>query len=149
MDRKKVAALEETLSTGKAIDNDPEYLAGLWDYDGTNVVGATNQVTVADIDPGLGGPELIFAGFDGQIHAVDAAGNGLWFYPYTTDERVLAGGTAYISDLGMTGPYDSVLGRCKDSVIQAMVTAVPTRFEVAEGELDAAQVMLQDRRVPG
>src|SRR5204862_206102 len=48
----------------------PEYLAGLWDYDGTNVVAATNQVTVADIDPTHPGPELLFAGFDGKIHAV-------------------------------------------------------------------------------
>jgi len=53
----------------------PDYLAGLWDYDGTNVVAATNQVTVADIDPMRKGPEMIFAGFDGAIHAVDAARN--------------------------------------------------------------------------
>ncbi len=41
-----------------------EYLGGLWDL-GDNIVGATNQVTVADIDPGSDGPELIFAGLDG------------------------------------------------------------------------------------
>lgn len=49
----------------------------------------------------------------------------------TADECVLPGGTAYISDLGMTGPYDSVLGRVKESVLRAMTTAVPTPFDVA------------------
>ena len=49
----------------------------------------------------------------------------------TADECVLPGGTAYITDLGMTGPYDGVLGRRKDRVLRAMTTAVPTPFDVA------------------
>ncbi|MEP0841899.1 MAG: YmdB family metallophosphoesterase, partial [Phycisphaerae bacterium] len=49
----------------------------------------------------------------------------------TADERVLPGGTAYITDLGMTGPYDSVLGRRKDRVIRNLLTAIPTQFDVA------------------
>ena len=49
----------------------------------------------------------------------------------TADERVLPGGTGYITDLGMTGPYDSVLGRNKAPVLQAMITAIPARFDVA------------------
>ena len=52
----------------------------------------------------------------------------------TADECVLDGGTAYISDLGMTGPYDSVLGRKKDRVLYAMTTSMPTPFEVATGD---------------
>lgn len=52
----------------------------------------------------------------------------------TADDRVLPGGTGYVTDLGMTGPYDSVLGRDKQRVLQSMVTGVPTRFEVADGE---------------
>jgi 2',3'-cyclic-nucleotide 2'-phosphodiesterase len=52
----------------------------------------------------------------------------------TADERVLPGGTAYVTDLGMTGPYDSVLGRDKHRVISAMTTAVPTPFDVAEDD---------------
>ncbi|OQX99936.1 MAG: hypothetical protein B6I20_09480 [Bacteroidetes bacterium 4572_117] len=74
------------------------YLAGLWDYSGTNVVAATNQVTVADIDPNLAGPEFIFAGFDGKIHAVDAQKNEIWAYTYTTSPQVLTGGVA-VADL--------------------------------------------------
>ena len=70
----------------------PDYLAGLWDYSGTNVVGASNQVTVADISPDRPGPEFIFAGFDGQIHLVDASRQELWSHRYTSDELVLTGG---------------------------------------------------------
>ncbi len=80
----------------------PNYLAGLWDFEGTNVVGATNQVTVADIDPNRKGPEFIFAGFDGRIHCVDAARNELWSYGYTTHRRVLTGGVV-VADLSKDG----------------------------------------------
>lgn len=52
----------------------------------------------------------------------------------TADERVLPKGTAYITDVGMTGPYDSVLGREKDRVIGSMTTAVPSAFDVATGD---------------
>ena len=52
----------------------------------------------------------------------------------TADARVLDGGTAYISDVGMTGPYDSVLGRRKDRVLYALTTSMPTPFHVAEGD---------------
>lgn len=76
----------------------PDYLAGLWDFDGTNVVGATNQVSVADIDPTRAGPEFVFAGFDGRIHAVDARRESLWATTYTTSDRVLTGGVV-IADL--------------------------------------------------
>ena len=52
----------------------------------------------------------------------------------TADARVLAGGTAIISDLGMTGPYDSVLGRRKDRVLTNLTTSVPARFDVARDD---------------
>ncbi len=48
----------------------------------------------------------------------------------TADSRILPGGTAYISDVGMTGPYDEVLGMSKDSVLYRFKTNMPTRFEV-------------------
>ena len=52
----------------------------------------------------------------------------------TADARVLDGGTAFISDLGMTGPYDSVLGRRKDRVLSAFTTSMPFPFEVAHDD---------------
>ena len=53
----------------------------------------------------------------------------------TADAKILAGGSAYISDLGMCGPYDSVLGRRKDRVIKFMTTNMPQSFDVATGDV--------------
>ena len=52
----------------------------------------------------------------------------------TADERVLPKGTAYITDVGMTGPYDSVIGRRKEAVLSRFLTQIPTRLEVADGD---------------
>ena len=52
----------------------------------------------------------------------------------TADARVLDKGTAFISDVGMTGPYESVLGRRVDRVLSALTTTMPTRFEVASAD---------------
>mgnify|MGYP000008680329 CR=1 FL=1 len=51
----------------------------------------------------------------------------------TADERILPGGTAYISDVGMTGCYDSVIGMDKDKALKRFVDKLPERHEVAEG----------------
>jgi len=85
----------------------PDYLAGLWDFEGTNVVGATNQVTVADMDPERPGPEFVFAGFDGKIHCVDASRSEVWQATYTTDDRVLTGGVL-VTDLSGDGTPEVV-----------------------------------------
>ncbi len=53
----------------------------------------------------------------------------------TADEQVLPGGTAFISDVGMTGPYDSILGRRIDRVLTTTVTFLPTPFDVAENDV--------------
>jgi calcineurin-like phosphoesterase len=52
----------------------------------------------------------------------------------TADEQVLPGGTAFISDVGMTGPYDSILGRRIDRVLSTTITFVPSPFDVATGD---------------
>jgi metallophosphoesterase (TIGR00282 family) len=52
----------------------------------------------------------------------------------TADEQILPGGTAFISDVGMTGPYDSVLGRRVDRVLSTTVTFIPSAFDVATGD---------------
>jgi len=66
---------------------------------------------------------------DGRVSAVC----GTHTHVQTADERVLPGGTAYISDVGMTGPADSVIGVKKELVIEKFITQMPRRFEVAEG----------------
>ncbi len=68
---------------------------------------------------------------DGRVSVVF----GTHTHIQTSDERVLPGGTAYITDLGMTGPHDSVLGRRKERVLQYLSTGMPARFEVARGDV--------------
>jgi calcineurin-like phosphoesterase len=53
----------------------------------------------------------------------------------TADEQILPGGTAFICDVGMTGPYDSILGRRIDRVLPTTVTFVPRPFDVATGDV--------------
>ena len=84
----------------------------------------------------------------------------------TADEQILPGGTAFQCDVGMTGPYDSVLGRRLDRVLATTLTFVPSSFDVATGdprlagalvEVDAAtgqatsirRLMLDERGVAG
>ena len=76
---------------------------------------------------------------DGKVSAVV----GTHTHVQTADERILPGGTAYITDLGMTGPYDSVLGREKLPVLKKFRTAMPARFEVAERDIRACGVAVK------
>jgi metallophosphoesterase (TIGR00282 family) len=68
---------------------------------------------------------------DGKVSAV----LGTHTHIQTADERILPGGTAYITDVGMTGPMDSVIGRRIEDVLERFLTAVPTRFEVAKDNI--------------
>ncbi len=79
----------------------PTYLGGLWDP-GANIVGITNQVSIGDLDPPSSGLEIVFAGFDGRIYAVNRNRQILWSYPYTTDASVFTGGVA-LADLSGDG----------------------------------------------
>ena len=60
----------------------------------------------------------------------------------TADERVLPGGTAYITDVGMTGPYDSVIGVKKELVMGKFLNNMPTRFEAATGDVRLCAVVV-------
>ena len=75
---------------------------------------------------------------DGRVSAVV----GTHRHVQTADERVLPGGTAYITDLGMTGPVDSVIGIDKDIIIQRFLTQMPIRFEPAKGPAALRGVVL-------
>jgi metallophosphoesterase (TIGR00282 family) len=66
---------------------------------------------------------------DGQVSAVI----GTHSHVQTADERILAGGTATITDVGMTGCFDSVIGTKKEISIRKFITKMPARFEPAEG----------------
>lgn len=60
----------------------------------------------------------------------------------TADEQILPGGTAYITDLGMVGAHDSILGVRKEIVIQKFRTGMPVRFDMAEGAAEYAAVIV-------
>jgi len=68
--------------------------------------------------------------FDGLVSAVV----GTHTHVPTCDHRILPRGTAYCTDLGMTGPYDSIIGVEKDAVIHRFITGLPSRFETAKGD---------------
>jgi 2',3'-cyclic-nucleotide 2'-phosphodiesterase len=75
---------------------------------------------------------------DGRVSAVV----GTHTHVVTGDERILPGGTAYQTDLGMTGPIHSVIGFKPSTVLPRFINALPTRFEVGEGPVvfNACQV---------
>ncbi|HBP63687.1 MAG TPA: metallophosphoesterase, partial [Desulfosporosinus sp.] len=75
---------------------------------------------------------------DGKVSAVV----GTHTHIQTADARVLNEGTAYITDVGMTGPRDSVLGIKKEIIINRFLTQLPAKFEVASGAIQINAVVL-------
>jgi metallophosphoesterase (TIGR00282 family) len=61
----------------------------------------------------------------------------------TADERVLEGGTAYITDLGMSGPHDGVLGRKRDRVLKSLITGMPSPFDVCSGDVRMCGILVR------
>jgi hypothetical protein len=61
----------------------------------------------------------------------------------TADTRVLPGGTAYQTDVGMTGPYDSVIGVQKEQIVQRFLTSLPGRFEAAMNDVRFCAVLVE------
>ncbi len=76
---------------------------------------------------------------DGRVTAVV----GTHTHIPTADENVLTKGTAYITDVGMTGPYDSVIGVKKELVIERFLTGMPARFEAAAGDVRLCAVVVE------
>ena len=75
---------------------------------------------------------------DGRVTAVV----GTHTHIPTADEIVLPKGTAYITDVGMTGPYDSVIGVKKELVIEKFLSGMPARFEPANGDVRLCAVVV-------
>jgi metallophosphoesterase (TIGR00282 family) len=74
--------------------------------------------------------QLMGRHLDGRVSAV----LGTHTHVATADEQILPGGTAFQCDVGMTGPYDSILGRKIDRVLETTITFQPTHFQVATGD---------------
>ncbi|MGH6960211.1 MAG: TIGR00282 family metallophosphoesterase [Dongiaceae bacterium] len=75
---------------------------------------------------------------DGKVTAVI----GTHTHVPTADERVLPGGTAFITDVGMTGPYESVIGVDRRIAVKKFLDQMPARFEPAEGDVRLASVIV-------
>lgn len=75
---------------------------------------------------------------DGRVSAVV----GTHTHVQTADERILPNGTAFLTDVGMTGPYNGVLGVEKEAVLKKFVTKLPVRFEVATGSEQLSAVVI-------
>ena len=75
---------------------------------------------------------------DGRVTAVI----GTHTHVPTADERVLPNGTAYITDVGMTGPYDGVIGVKKELVVGKFLNGMPVRFEPATGDVRLSAVVI-------
>ena len=81
---------------------------------------------------------------DGRVSAIV----GTHTHVQTNDARILPQGTAYLTDVGMTGPYDGILGMKRDAVIEKFLTALPRRFEVVESGrmiVSACVIEIDDR----
>lgn len=83
--------------------------------------------------------QLMGRHLDGRVTAVC----GTHTHVPTADEQVLPGGTAFISDVGMTGPHHSILGRKIEKVLQATLTFKPVPFDVATGQVEISGVVIE------
>jgi metallophosphoesterase (TIGR00282 family) len=91
----------------------------------------TVKVVVVDIHAeATSDKQLLGRYLDGRV----SAALGTHTHVATADEQILRQGTAYQTDVGMTGPHDSILGRRYDRVLSATLTFVPTHFDVATGD---------------
>jgi 2',3'-cyclic-nucleotide 2'-phosphodiesterase len=76
---------------------------------------------------------------DGRVTAVV----GTHTHVATADEHVLPEGTAYITDVGMTGPHDGIIGMERTAIIKKFLDGLPTRFEVAGGDIQMNAVVIE------
>ncbi len=98
-----------------------------------------SDFTVIDFHAEATGEKLAFANYvDGQVTAVV----GTHTHVQTADNKILPGGTAYITDLGMTGAVNSILGMNKKEVIKKYTTKLPGRFSVATGKCQLEGVII-------
>jgi len=83
--------------------------------------------------------EALGLSFDGEVSVVV----GTHTHVQTADERILPGGTAYITDIGMTGPVDSVIGMKKETAVARSLTQMPLKMEVQNSPAEIQGVLLE------
>ena len=83
--------------------------------------------------------EALALSLDGEVSAVV----GTHTHVQTADERILPRGTAYITDIGMTGPVDSVIGMKKETAMSRSLTQMPLKMEVQNSTAEIQGVLVE------
>jgi len=105
----------------------------------TEALSKDTKIIIVDIHAEATSEKVALGWYlDGLVSAV----LGTHTHIQTADERILASGTAYITDVGMTGPCDSVIGRRIEDVLERFITSIPTRFEVAKENIQLQGVVV-------
>lgn len=101
--------------------------------------GGLGKIVIVDLHAEATSEKIAMGRYlDGRVSAVV----GSHTHVQTSDETILPKGTAYITDLGMTGPKDSVLGRDVESIIKKFITGMPTPFDVATKDVCLEGVLI-------
>jgi 2',3'-cyclic-nucleotide 2'-phosphodiesterase len=99
----------------------------------------TTPIIVVDFHAEATSEKIAMGWFmDGKVSAV----LGTHTHVQTADEHVLPQGTAYITDAGMTGPHDSVIGAEKEAAVRRFINRMPVRFEPASGDVKLCGVLM-------
>lgn len=104
-----------------------------------DTIGSSASIILVDFHAEATSEKCAFGWYmDGRVSAVV----GTHTHVQTADERVLPQGTAYITDVGMTGPVNSVIGVKSDIIISRFLTQMPGRFETADGDAIVSAVVV-------
>ncbi|MDQ5984973.1 MAG: 2',3'-cyclic-nucleotide 2'-phosphodiesterase [Syntrophus sp. SKADARSKE-3] len=102
-------------------------------------IGKQADVIFVDIHAEATSEKIAMGWFlDGKVSAVV----GTHTHVQTADERILPQGTAYLTDAGMTGPFDSVIGTRKETVLDRFLLQMPNKFDVAKGDIRIQGVLI-------
>lgn len=97
----------------------------------TNKMREKTKIIIVDVHGEATSEKMAMGWFlDGKVSCVI----GTHTHVQTADERILPGGTAYITDVGMTGPSDTIIGLSRAPVLKRFLTHLPSRFEVGKGD---------------
>lgn len=101
-----------------------------------------SDIILVDFHAEATGEKMAFArAVDGLVTAVV----GTHTHVQTNDAQILSAGTSYITDVGLTGAVNSILGMKADKMIEKMKTSLPTRYEVATGEVKLEAVKIKTK----
>ncbi len=101
---------------------------------------ASTNIIVVDFHAEATSEKIAYGYYlDGRVSAVI----GTHTHVQTADEKVLSGGTAYITDVGMTGPQESVIGIERQQIVERFLTLMPRKYDVADGKAVLSAVLVQ------